>query len=62
MPGQTYEFKVWIDDTEDEFSETFNPMDELQRDALEGSIRESIEAEGWIVTRVQLTRVVVDLD
>jgi len=57
---QKYVFEVTIEDSGDEFSENFNPMDEEAVREFEESLHEMLFANGWDST-VSLKRVIVDL-
>lgn len=57
----TYVLSVVLQDTNDEFSETFNPKDPADVEALEKDILEAIENANYSVESVDLTRVIVDI-
>lgn len=57
---QKYVFEIVLDDSGDEFSETFNPTDTEEVANFEKSIEQLFSDHGWIST-VSLKRVTVDL-
>ena len=58
---QKYTFKLVLNDSGDEFSETFNPMDPEQVATFEQSILEILDDNGWDPLTIKLTHVSVDL-
>jgi hypothetical protein len=58
---QKYTLKIVLDDSGDEFSESFNPMDPEQVATFEQSIKEILEDNHWNPLTVQLLNVSVDL-
>ena len=58
---QKYTLKIVLDDSGDEFSESFNPVDPEQVATFEQSIKEILEDNHWNPLTVQLLNVSVDL-
>ena len=56
MPD-TYTFTIVIDDSGDEFSETFNPKDQAEIEVFEEDIKAALEDRDYYVNSVSLIKV-----
>lgn len=61
MSQDKYTFVIVINDSNDEFSEKFNPKDTSAVNDFEWSMRESLEEMNWTVESVTLKKVEVTL-
>lgn len=61
MSEDTYTFKIVIADSNDEFSEEFNPKDENQVAEFEDDIKQALEGTNWMPISVKLEKVTTEL-
>jgi hypothetical protein len=57
----TYTFEITLEDTGDEFSETFNPKDEEAVRLFEEDLAFILSENGWDVASVRLVKVNINL-